>query len=127
MRCVVLESAICSSSRKHHQLPLQNALDIAGKLQIAITVERESGTGLIALAGRIVGGIRSAVTGARENNVTMSYVREFAASPVVVDKIDVQLGQLESGRYRVTLRVTDVASGTTLSRVQRFAIDRSQR
>jgi hypothetical protein len=98
-----------------------------GKLQVTITVERETGTGLVAMAGRIVGGIRNAVTGSNNNAVSMSYVREFAATPVLVDALDVQLGRLDSGRYRVTLRVADQSGNTTLTRVQRFGIDRAER
>lgn len=99
----------------------------SSRVQVAVTVERETGSGLVALAGRIVGGLRNAVTGSRGNAVTMSYVREFAENPVVVDMLEVQLGQLESGRYRVTLRVTDLITNNTVTRMQQFGIDRAEK
>jgi len=41
--------------------------------------------------------------------------------------VEVQLGRLDSGRYRVTLRVKDLVKGTSVMRVQRFGIDRAER
>jgi GWxTD domain-containing protein len=107
-----------------YEAPNENG---TSKLQVAISVERETGSGLVALAGRIVGGLRNAVTGGGNSSVAIGYVRQFAATPVAVDAPVIELGRLESGRYRVTLRVTDLTTKKTMTRTQRFGIDRAER
>jgi GWxTD domain-containing protein len=95
----------------------------SGKLQVSIQVQRETDRGLVAMAGRVIGGLREAVGANRgSNKVGISYVREFPASPVVVDHLMVDLGRLEPGRYRVSLTVTDAIRNVTASRMQRFTI-----
>ena len=54
----------------------------AARLRVRIRVQRETSTGLVALTGRVVGGIREALgSGRRERGVTIGYDREFAATP----------------------------------------------
>ena len=96
-----------------------------GRLRVNISIQRETGTGLVALTGRVVGGIREALSSRpRERGVTISYEREFSATPALVDHLVVDLGTLDPGMYRVTLRVLNVGSKQALERSQRFRIVR---
>jgi hypothetical protein len=96
-----------------------------GRLRVAVQVQRETTSGLVALTGRVVGGIREAIGGRRrERGVAVSYDREFAATPALVDHLTVDLGTLDPGFYRITLRVLNLMSNTSVERSQRFRIVR---
>lgn len=95
------------------------------RLRVAIAVQRETGTGLLAVAGKIVGGVRDAVTrSSTVDRTTITYDREYQPASVLVDHLRVDLGRLVPGRYRVSLTVTDLVRGSSVSRIERFAIDR---
>ena len=97
----------------------------AARLRVNIRVQRETATGLVALTGRVVGGIREALGNRpRERGVTISYDREFAATPALVDHLVVDLGRLEPGMYRITLNVLNLANNQAIERWQRFRIVR---
>ena len=95
----------------------------SGKLRVTVSVQRETDKGLVALSGRVIGGIREAISGNRNTSrVGISYQREFSATPVLVDHLSIDLGTLDPGRYRVTLTVTDLVRNMTVNRAQRFRI-----
>ena len=95
------------------------------RLRYAVSVQRETEKGFIAISSRVLTGLRGAITGARRNDeLTVTYDREFAALPVLVDGLNLDVGQLEPGRYRVSLAVTDLLRNSTATRVQRFMIVR---
>jgi GWxTD domain-containing protein len=95
------------------------------RLRIAVSVQRETNTGLVAVAGRVLGGVREALTGNRPGNeVGISYLREFTTTPVTVDHLKVDLGTLEPGRYQVKLIVVDLVTNSSVEQSQRFVIVR---
>ena len=95
----------------------------SGKLKVTIAIQKETEKGLVALGGRVIGGLREAVSGNRTfDRVGVAYEREFPSAPVVVDHIMVELGRLDPGRYRVTLTVTDLIGGQSVNRTQLFTI-----
>ena len=99
------------------------AADGKARLRFAVRVQRETSGGLVSVAGRVIGGIREALTGTRRNDdVTVSYEREPAVLPVLVDHVRVEVGRLEPGRYRVTLTATDLVRNVTVNRMQRFVV-----
>lgn len=92
------------------------------KLSVSVAIEREQGRGFAAIGSRVIGGIRTAVTGNNRNRVGISYVREVAATPLLVDYLAVDVGNLTPGRYRISLAVTDVGTGITERRTQGFVV-----
>lgn len=93
------------------------------RLRYSVSVQRETDKGLVAVASRLLGTVRGAVTRAQRNDqLIVSYDRELPAQSVLVDGLRVDVGRLEPGRYRVSLTVTDLPSNRTVSRVQRFTI-----
>ncbi|MEO7520784.1 MAG: hypothetical protein ABIW79_03100 [Gemmatimonas sp.] len=86
-------------------------------------MQRETDKGLIAVASRVLGGIRGAVSGTQRNDqLIVTYDREYPPASVLVDGLRLELGRLEPGRYRVSLVVTDLVSNATRTRVQRLTI-----
>jgi hypothetical protein len=99
--------------------------DGKSRLRYAVSVERETEKGLIAISSRVLSGLRGAITGARRNDqLIVSYDREYASQPVLVDGLHLDVGRLDPGSYRVSLAVTDLLRNTTITRVQRFLIAR---
>lgn len=99
-------------------------VDGSGRLAVSVTVERETARGLVALSGRVVGGLRDAIRGSGAGRLGISYQRQFAAAPVVVDHLILDVGRLDPGRYRVSLTVTDLIRNQKVTRFQRFTIVR---
>jgi GWxTD domain-containing protein len=96
-----------------------------GRLRVNVRVQRETSTGLVALTGRVVGGIREALgSRSRDRGVTISYDREFSATPALVDHLLVDVGTLDPGMYRITLQVTNLTNNQVIERSQRFRIVR---
>ena len=72
------------------------------------------GTALSRLVARIVAGTTpSAEAQARgkEQQLSLSFTRQVPAGPVALDYLALNLGDTPPGRYRVTVRVTDLATG----------------
>lgn len=95
-----------------------------GRLRVTVNVERETSKGLVAVTGRVIGGIREAITGRQRppRGIAVSYDRVFAATPALVDHLTVDLGRLEPGFYHVTLTVLNLLDNSTVERRQRFRI-----
>jgi hypothetical protein len=100
------------------------ATDGAGKLQITVRLQRETSGGLVAMSSRVIGGIREAMGGGSRSPsaVGVTYERQFRSTPVLVDHVVLDAGRLETGRYRVSLTVTDLVRKQTVNRIQRFMI-----
>ena len=99
--------------------------NVGGKarLRFAVTVQRETDAGLRAVASKVIGSIRGAVTRSRPNDrLTISYDREIPVDSVLVDGLRLDLGRLDPGRYRVSLVVTDLVRNASVQRSQRFVI-----
>jgi hypothetical protein len=79
--------------------------------QVTLTMERQrSGAGRI--AARIVGAIASAVRiEQRDDRVVQQFDRTAPVSPAIVDHISVALGDTPAGGYRLTLEISDRATG----------------
>lgn len=93
-------------------------------LRYSVSVQRETANGLVSLAARIVGGVREALgaNSSSSRQLALSYDREFAATPIAVDHLKLDIGSLDPGNYRVTLTVTDVIRKATVTNTQKFSI-----
>lgn len=90
--------------------------------QVAVTVQREKSEG-----GRIAAAILGFAANAlridrKDDRVTSRFDRAVAASPVIVDHVSVALGETPPGEYRITLEVTDTATGRKTTRVTSLTI-----
>jgi GWxTD domain-containing protein len=90
--------------------------------QVAVTVQRErSGTGRIAAA--LLGFAQNALRiDRRDDRVTSRFDRTVPAAPVIVDHVSIGLADTPAGEYRVTLEVTDTATGKKATRVTALTI-----
>ena len=78
-----------------------------------VRLEREGGRSLFASIGRLFGGGRSPV------------LLEFdapASGPVTREQRGIELRDVSKGTYRLTVVISDPASGTTVTRTQRFQV-----
>jgi hypothetical protein len=89
---------------------------------VAISVERQrSGAGRVAAA---ILGAAAGVVGVdrRDDRVTLTFERSVAERPVIVDAVTIGLGETPPGEYRVSLEITDTASGRKTSRAYALTI-----
>jgi hypothetical protein len=86
---------------------------------IAITVRREtSGAGRV--AARILRGATGIPIG--DDEVAILFDRTVAHSDILVEHLDIALGESPAGSYRLTVKVTDRTTGQSTERVTRFTI-----
>jgi GWxTD domain-containing protein len=90
--------------------------------QVAVTVQRERSE-----AGRIAAAILGFAANAlridrRDDRVITRFDRAVAPSPVIVDHVSIGLADTPAGVYRITLEVTDTATGRKATRVASLTI-----
>jgi len=57
--------------------------------------------------------VRYTFAPARGGGVVLEFTRETSARPVVAEQLVIEAGRVRSGRYRVSMAVTDLATGAT--------------
>ena len=86
---------------------------------IAITIRRES-SGAGRVAARILRGATGIPIG--DDEVAILFDRTVAHSDILVEHLDIALGESPAGSYRLTVKVTDRTTGQSTERVTRFTI-----
>ena len=86
---------------------------------IAITIRRETSG-----AGRVVARVLRGATGIPigDDEVAILFDRTVAHSDILVEHLDIALGESPAGAYWLTLKVTDRATGRSTERGTRFTI-----
>jgi GWxTD domain-containing protein len=86
--------------------------------KVTITLRREKGGGLGALAAKIIGGVKSAIglSGSGSDHISLTFPRQAPARPVAVDYVALDLGDASPGNYVIDVEVTDLASHRHVSR-----------
>lgn len=86
---------------------------------IAITIRRETSG-----AGRVVARVLRGATGIPigDDEVAILFDRTVAHSDILVEHLDIALGESPAGAYRITVKVTDRVTGRSTERVSRFTI-----
>ncbi len=84
---------------------------------VQLTLTRSDRSRLASVVARVLGGTSGPFqASASAEKVILSFTRQAAARPVLVDYLMVDPGDLPAGRYRLTLEVTDRTSGRTAHR-----------
>lgn len=86
------------------------------KVELALTVLHVSRPAH--LLARVVGGIADVVglSAKGDDRVSLSYTRERPASATALDHLTLELGDAPPGRYRLSVRLTDLVSGRSVTR-----------
>lgn len=103
---------------------LQKAANGNATYDVTVTLRREKGGGLGALAAKIIGGVKSAIgiSGSGSDHISLSFPRQAPARPVAVDYITLDLGTASPGNYVIDVEVTDRANHRHVSREQPLTI-----
>jgi GWxTD domain-containing protein len=85
---------------------------------VTITLRREKGGGLGALAAKIIGGVKSAVgiSGSGSDRISLTFPRQAPARSVAVDYVTLDLGDASPGNYIIDVDITDLASHRQITR-----------
>lgn len=91
---------------------------------VTITLRREKGGGLGALAAKIVGGVKSAIgiSGSGSDRISLTFPRQAPARPVAVDYVTLDLGDATPGNYVVSVEITDLANHRRITRERPLTI-----
>ena len=91
---------------------------------VTITLRREKGGGLGALAAKIVGGVKSAIgiSGSGSDRISLTFPRQAPARPVAVDYVTLDLGDATPGKYVVSVEITDLANHRRITRERPLTI-----
>lgn len=91
---------------------------------VTITLRREKGGGLGALAAKIIGGVRSAigVSGSGSDRISLTFPRQAPARAVAVDYVTLDLGNAVPGDYLVDVDITDLATHRHITRERPLTI-----
>jgi GWxTD domain-containing protein len=91
---------------------------------VTITLRREKGGGLGALAAKIIGGVKSAVgiSGSGSDHISLTFPRQAPARAVAVDYITLDLGDASPGNYVIDVEITDLANHRHVSRERPLTI-----
>ncbi len=90
---------------------------------VQLTLARTDRSRLANIVARVLGGTSGPFqASANAERVTLSFTRQAAARPALVDYLMVDPGDLPAGRYRLTLEVTDRTSGRTAHRDREITI-----
>lgn len=90
--------------------------DGRAKYRVAIRTERIEAGGLRGVAARIASGARAAIGDASSDRTTLRFDREVPHAPALLDHIAISLQDQAAGSYRVTISITDQATGRVLVR-----------
>lgn len=91
---------------------------------VTITLRREKGGGLGALAAKIIGGVKSAIgiSGSGSDHISLSFPRQAPARAIALDYITLDLGAASPGNYVIDVEVTDRANHRHVSRERPLTI-----
>ena len=91
---------------------------------VTITLRRERGGGLGALAAKIIGGVKNAIgiSGSGSDRIALTFPRQAPARDVAVDYVTLDLGQATPGDYLVDVDITDLATHKKISRERPLTI-----
>ncbi|HKS06652.1 MAG TPA: GWxTD domain-containing protein [Gemmatimonadaceae bacterium] len=94
----------------------------AARYDIAVVLQRQqSVAGRI--AARVVGTIgRAAGIDRTSDRVTIKITRDVAHAPILVDNVEVALGETPAGTYLLQVQITDRVTGRTTARTMRVTI-----
>lgn len=93
------------------------------RLHVTIGVARDGNDGLVRHAVRLLSGMRNALYGnQRSDGQTISYTREFPVTSIAVEHVQLDIGSREPGRYLVSITVTNLNSGESVSTSQLLEI-----
>jgi hypothetical protein len=86
------------------------------RYRVAITVQRVEATGLVGIAAKALGGVRDAILrSGPSNRIAVEYERSAATADVRTESLRLDLGNARAGRYVMTLAITDLNSGGTVT------------
>jgi GWxTD domain-containing protein len=89
---------------------------------IAVTVRRDASV-VGRVAARILDGARAVTSTARTDEaVTIQFNRSVPHQEIIVDRLEVGLGESPPGLYTITVTITDQVAGQRSSRTSRFRI-----
>ncbi|MDB4910213.1 MAG: hypothetical protein JWO39_1036, partial [Gemmatimonadetes bacterium] len=103
---------------------LQKAANGTSSYNVTITLRREKGGGLGALAAKIIGGVKSAVgiSGNGSDHISLTFPRQTPANAVAVDYVTLDLGDATPGNYMIDVDITDLATHRHVSRERPLTI-----
>jgi hypothetical protein len=85
---------------------------------VAITLQREHSGGIGGFFAKIVGGVTGAVglSHGGSDVVSLEFPRRVPARPISVDYVTLDMGDAPTGRYKLTVSITDNASHRKVTR-----------
>ncbi|HSJ64112.1 MAG TPA: GWxTD domain-containing protein, partial [Gemmatimonadaceae bacterium] len=93
--------------------------------RVDIGLVRTDGSRIGRAVARVIGGTLGRGEGrGRDDRVTVSFERRVPSRPVTLDYLTLDLGDLASGRYRLTITVTDLVTSATTERERELTIVR---
>ncbi len=92
------------------------------KYRVAITVEREDRAGAVGFAVRVLDNVGRAVGRAQasRDRFTISFDREAASRPVLVEYLSLDMSGAPAGAYQLKVEVTDLANNKKTARNTEF-------
>jgi hypothetical protein len=103
---------------------LQKMANGTSSYDVTITLRREKGGGLGALAAKIIGGVKSAIgiSGNGSDHISLTFPRQTPARAVAVDYVTLDLGDATPGNYMIDVNITDLATHRHVSRERPLTI-----
>jgi len=103
---------------------LQKMPNGTSSYDVTITLRREKGGGLGALAAKIIGGVKSAVgiSGNGSDHISLTFPRQVPSHAVAVDYVTLDLGDATPGNYVIDVDVTDRVTHRHVSRQRSLTI-----
>ena len=103
---------------------LQKLANGTSSYDVTITLRREKGGGLGALAAKIIGGVKSAIgiSGNGSDHISLTFPRQAPARAVAVDYVTLDLGEASPGNYVIDVDITDLATHRHVSRERPLTI-----
>ena len=103
---------------------LQKMANGNSSYDVTITLRKEKGGGLGALAAKIIGGVKSAIgiSGSGSDHISLRFPRQTPARHVAVDYVTLDLGEAPAGNYVIDVEITDLATHRHVSRERPLTI-----
>ena len=103
---------------------LQKMANGNSSYDVTITLRKEKGGGLGALAAKIIGGVKSAIgiSGNGSDHISLRFPRQAPAREVAVDYVTLDLGEAPPGNYVIDVDITDLATHRHVSRERPLTI-----
>jgi GWxTD domain-containing protein len=101
----------------------RQSIDGTSRHRVEVSVRRVEQQGLIAVGARVIGSVRGAVTGTPgADRLAVVFERSTAHQPELAEYLRLGLQDTRPGRYRLSVRVTDLHSGAAAERVREFVV-----